>query len=168
MIRFKLKMSNWHILPLLILYTLVIIFVDLDKYYEISKRFALVVYSLQVIVSIINYYAVLIINMFDLTRTYIGKGCQPPWIIHLLRKIGPFLTYLVFIGRIWLLSGMEAASIILLYVTVSSIQLNEMIIGYYLLPLMIIIILFHTLFEHSRLGKNAIDIKNCESTAQIG
>ena len=161
MTRLQLRFSHRHILPIIPLYLLVVSCVDLGTVFEMSRLFAIAIYSSQIIISIVAFYAFLLFNILDLTRTYVGQVRAPAWFLRMLPVAAPLLTYVVFFCRICLLSFLEAASVTMLIGTcLLGIRIGHSSAIYWLLPLGIMVASIHMWIERNNLGTKALKLKD--------
>ena len=157
MISLRLKFSHRHIFPAIFLWLLVVSFVDLGMVFKMSRLFAIIVYSGQIIGAIVAFYAVLLVNFLDLTRTYIGYIRNPAWFIRMLSSVAFLLTYFVFFCRISLLSFFEVGSVAILIGTwLLNVHIDNSSAIYWLLPLFIISAFIHIWVERNNLGEKAV------------
>ena len=157
MIRLRLRCSHRHVLPIIVLYVPVVASVDLGKVMEMPRRLATLVYSGQVMVAIVTFYAILLFNFLDLSRIYLGQARSPKWQLRLLTPSLPLITYFIFFCRICELCFLEGASVTMLIgVRLFGIQM-DLSSGLYLsCCVAVMTALIHMWVERNELGTKAI------------
>lgn len=97
------------------------------------------------------YYGILSINVISL-----GWVFKPDWVFALFFRLRYYVSYLIFLVRIWLLCGSSMLCIFAWLAHFISLEnLSPLEIGLVIVALQISIALIHLCFERNRLGLNA-------------
>jgi hypothetical protein len=171
-IQLRPRVSHRHIISVVVLFILVISVGDPGRIGKCDWLSAVGGLSIAVIMGIASFYGVLpFVYMLDLKDSWFGANffgfrVAQTATRRILVPVGILLTYYAFVCRIFLVSGLEAAFLGVLFTTMTGYHLNPADhpswTPYWLLPLVAIIVTVHTLIERQNLGKTGLNIVDAQ------
>ncbi len=140
--------SPAHLLAMAVLFVLVVFLGDPRVAYDMDWGYAMLVYALHGMGAVAMYYLPLLLNSANIELFALGQRCRD---VPRFRNVA---SYVIFVIRVWVLSGFEATSLVILLASQFS-RLNRGEVTDYIIALTLFAVLLHCLVERRRLGPAA-------------